>query len=324
VAKSDQGRGLRKALLLTGKLAFTTACFWYAVRQIDLIELARLLSGLNLRWLLFAALIVVLQIPVVGLRWLMVLDALAARPERLTYVAGIAVTAIVAFFFQVLPNLVGEGVRVWLMHRFGGDWRRGITSVVIDRGVGVGVLITLAFVILLLPSALTALAGYRSLVLAVFGATILCGILAFLVTPLIVPLLQRWRYLRLVGVFAAEARRVLIGPRGPAILAATCVVHALTIAIVWLLGRSQGLSLPVLDAAVLFTVMVGVALVPISVGGWGLREVAVMALLGAHGVAPERALLFSVSFGLVFVAGSLPGAIVWLFYPLPHAIAKEA
>ena len=72
--------------------------------------------------------------------------------------------------------------------------------------------------------------------------------------------------------------------------------------------------LPVSDAAVLFTVMLGVALVPISISGWGLRELAVISLLANHGIAPERALLFSVCFGLVLALGSLPGAFAWLFY----------
>jgi hypothetical protein len=73
----------------------------------------------------------------------------------------------------------------------------------------------------------------------------------------------------------------------------------------------------IIDCAVLFAVMMGVMLVPISIGGWGLREFVVVSLLGAHGIAPERALVFSVCFGLVLVAGALPGALVWLFYPLP-------
>ena len=83
---------------------------------------------------------------------------------------------------------------------------------------------------------------------------------------------------------------------------------------IWSLGRGQGLVLPLSDAAVLFTVMIGVALVPISISGWGLRELAVISLLGNHGIAPERALLFSVCFGLVLAIGSLPGALAWLFY----------
>jgi hypothetical protein len=53
--------------------------------------------------------------------------------------------------------------------------------------------------------------------------------------------------------------------------------------VVWSLGRAQGLALPVTDAAVLFTVMVGVTIVPVSISGWGLRELAVVSLLADHG-----------------------------------------
>jgi hypothetical protein len=81
----------------------------------------------------------------------------------------------------------------------------------------------------------------------------------------------------------------------------------LTIAVIWSIGRAQGLVLPVTDAAVLFAVILGVTLVPISIGGWGLRELAVISLLGNHGIAPERALLFSVCFGFVLAISSLPG-----------------
>ena len=61
--------------------------------------------------------------------------------------------------------------------------------------------------------------------------------------------------------------------------------------------------------------MIGVVLIPISIGGWGLRELAVISLLATYGVAPERALLFSVCFGLALALGSLPGALAWLLYP---------
>jgi hypothetical protein len=46
------------------------------------------------------------------------------------------------------------------------------------------------------------------------------------------------------------------------------------------------------------TVWAGVALVPISISGCGLRELAAISLLGHHGIAPEKALLFSVSSAL--------------------------
>jgi hypothetical protein len=48
-----------------------------------------------------------------------------------------------------------------------------------------------------------------------------------------------------------------------------------------------------------------VVVVPISIGGWGLRELAVVSVLAGYGVAPERALLFSVCFGLALAVGCL-------------------
>ena len=149
-----------------------------------------------------------------------------------------------------------------------------------------------------------------------FGAALIVGALTLFSTPRLAPLLQRWRYSYWIGTFAADAHRVLLGPRAPIIFGAAALIH-----VIWLVGRAQGLALPVVDCAVLFTVMVGVALAPISVGGWGLRELAVVALLGAHGLAPERALIFSVCFGVVAVIGVLPGLVVWLLYPLPRLAA---
>ena len=47
-----------------------------------------------------------------------------------------------------------------------------------------------------------------------------------------------------------------------------------------------------------------------------------VAALGDYGLAPERALLFSVCFGLLLVAGALPGALVWLTYSVPPATVR--
>jgi glycosyltransferase 2 family protein len=100
----------------------------------------------------------------------------------------------------------------------------------------------------------------------------------------------------------------LFGSHAAAVLGLACLFHLLTMVAIWSLSRAQGLSLSAFDCVVLFTVIVGVALVPISVGGWGIRELAVVSLFGAHGVALERALIFSVCFGVIILVGAVPGA----------------
>jgi glycosyltransferase 2 family protein len=312
-------RGAEKVAILAAKLFVTGACFWYVSRQIDWRQVLSAIPLLDFRWAALATLVAMLQIPLAGLRWHNIVDALVARDEQMTRTAMIAATAVGMFFAQVLPSVAGEGVRAWLLVRLGSNWRNAVTSAVIDRGVGVGLLIALGFVVLLLPSGLTALGGYREVVLVVYGVLIFAGVLGLLLAPKIVPPLARWRYSRWFATLAADVHRVLLGPKGPVILSIGCLIHALTIIVVWSVGRAQGLALPLPDAAVLFTIMIGVVIVPISIGGWGLRELAVISLLATYGVPPERALLFSVSFGLTLAAGSLPGALVWLFYPFKLA-----
>jgi hypothetical protein len=262
---------------------------------------------------------VMLQIPLVGLRWRCILRALSVPPEKARHAPLIAITAIGAFFAQVLPSVAGEGIRAWLLVRRGCDWRNAATSVVIDRGVGVGLLATLGFVILLLQPGLAALGGYREQVLVVYSVLLLAGLLGLMLLSKIDAVLARWRMSRWIAALAADAHRVLLGPRCPAILALGLLVHALTVTAVWSLGQALGLVLVFADAAVLFVIMVGVTIVPISISGWGLRELAVLTLLGSHGVAPERALLFSVGFGIVLAVGALPGALVWLAYRVAPA-----
>jgi glycosyltransferase 2 family protein len=310
---------INKFVIIAVKLLVTGACFWYLSWQIDLRQVFSSIPPLDLRWAILAALLVMLQIPLVAMRWRQILQVLAAVNARMTNTSIIAITAIGVFFAQMLPSLMGEGIRAWLLVRLGCDWRSAVTSVVIDRGVGAGLLIVLGFVILLLPSGLSALGGYRDLVLTVYGALLLAGAIVLLLLPRLIPLLDRVSYLRWMAGLAANARRVVLGPRSLAILGLACLIHALTILAIWSLGRAQGLVLPIPDAAVLFVVVVGVALVPVSINGWGLRELAVVAILGRHGVAPEQALVFSVCFGLVLAVGSLPGALAWLVYSLAPA-----
>jgi len=306
--------GAREIAIFAAKLLVTAVCFWYLSWQTDFSQVLPAVPMLDFRWVAFAILIVMLQMPLVGIRWHNIVDALTASNERMTQLAMIAIATIGIFFAQVFPSVAGDGMRAWLLVRLGCDWRKAVLSVIIDRGVGVGLLVAPGFVILLLPAGLTALGEYRDVIVIVYGGVLLAGVLGLSFAPRIALLLRRWRYVRWLATLATEARRVLFGPRAPVILAIGCLVHVLTIVVVWSLGRAQGLVLPIPDAAVLVTVMVGVTLVPISISGWGVRELAVVSLLSRYGVAPEKALLFSVCFGVAAALGSLPGALTWLLY----------
>src|SRR3954469_5793807 len=99
----------RKPCSLCGEAPRDGGCFWYVSRQIDLKQVLSAVPLLDFRWAAFAVLVVVLQIPLLGVRWCTILDALAVRNARVTIVATIALSAIGVFFAQVLPSVAGEG-----------------------------------------------------------------------------------------------------------------------------------------------------------------------------------------------------------------------
>ncbi len=284
----------------------------------------QLASEVNLVWAILAVVLLSCQIPLAGGRLLLIFNALNHKGARGRPADLMAITAIGAFFAQTVPNVAADAIRVWLLTRIHPLWQRALASVVIDRAAGVFMLFVLAFIALLSRSALSALGGYRGILLAALGTGLAAGVLILMAAPWIALTLQRWPATEPIARFATAARRVLVGRVAFAIFGIALAIHFLAILAILLLGKSQGLVLPLGDAAVLFALMTAAAIVPISIGGWALRELAVTALLQSHGFPPERALFFSVLFGLSLIVASLPGAIVWAVYVPAPATADRA
>jgi hypothetical protein len=66
------------------------------------------------------------------------------------------------------------------------------------------------------------------------------------------------------------------------------------------------------DAAIVIQGMVLVSVLPISVGGWGLRESAAILPFAPLGVYAAHSMAVSVLFGLVLTLRGGFGAIIWI------------
>lgn len=311
-----KGRGLRNAALFGLKFAFTALCFWYIFRGIQFTDLVRTARSLDVIWVGLAVAIVMFQIPLAAVRWNRIISALDPSAHRISFAPILAIFWMTTFAGQIMPGLVSDAARVWLLARLGrGGWRQGLAGVLIDRGVGVGALLALGFVTLLIPSSFAALGGYRLSVLTAFGVALVAGIGGLVLAPLYAPLLSHLRPTRFLGEFALVSRRVLIGSSsGSVIVGLALAIHVLSIVCIWTLSKAFAFNLSIGEAFVLFTLMVAIMVLPISVGGWGLRELAVTAFLSVHGIPAQQAFLFSVCFGVVLIAASTPGAVIMMIY----------
>jgi hypothetical protein len=66
------------------------------------------------------------------------------------------------------------------------------------------------------------------------------------------------------------------------------------------------------DCVLLLPLVTLTTVLPFSIGGWGVREGAMIVALGFVGVSATTAFSLSVVYGLVILASGIPGAFVWL------------
>ncbi len=316
---SSKGGG---ALSLGAKVFVTAACFWYLSNKMSWAVFAETAKTVDVGWAMLALGLLVLQVPVVGLRWAEIVGVLAPAVNHSGRREMLAITSIGNFFGQILPNVFGETVRVCMLAKLGVDWRIGVASVLIDRAIGIIAIVGVGFVTFVIPAPATSLGGSRVDLPLLFGAVLASWAAGVLCAHHIGDILVQHRLTFWLGRYAVFAHDVLVRSRARAsVFILALLVHLLTIVAIWALARAEGLPLPAGDAAVLFTVIVGLAVLPISIGGWGLRELGVTALLGLRGIPAEQALVFSVSVGISIFLASVPGAVVWVLYS-PHRTGR--
>jgi glycosyltransferase 2 family protein len=313
MAKSNLSLQFGPLVSLIFKVGITAGCFWFVASQLNFTELLHAGKTLRFGWAALATLAICAQAPLIALRWTTIVKGIPPGINHLSYAPMLAITAISIFFGQVLPNVVGDTMRITLFNRLQRGLGRALTSVVIDRGIGIGALFVVGCLILSTPSQFVDLMGYRYVFLGIFAAAVFASLLGLTLAPFIVSILNRWQFLSWISLFLEAAHSVFFRSlAGLEAFGLAILVHGFTIVSVWCLMLALDLTLPFSAAVVLFTIIVAVALVPVSVGGWGVREVAVVTFLQSHSIAAERALIFSVYFGLVLLVGSLPGAVVWI------------
>ena len=206
-------------------------------------------------------------------------------------------------------------MRIWLAAK-PSNWRTATYSVFLDRVIGVVVLAGL--VIVCLPWTLQLVQnpiGRGALLVIGFGS-IAAGIVFISLSWKRLSFLQRWSPTRHLADMATVATRIL---RSPSVLAPitglTVLIHLLTATAAWAAARSVGADLSLLYALFLVLPVVLVAIVPISIAGWGVREGAMVAAFGYAGLPQADGLIISLLFGAGYLVLGVAGGLLWVLTP---------
>jgi uncharacterized membrane protein YbhN (UPF0104 family) len=232
-------------------------------------------------------------------RWCLVARGLGMR---LSLPRAVADCYQALFLNAVLPaGMLGDLHRAVGHGRQTGDIGRGVRAVVLERLVGLVVLVGVAAVVLAAEPGLLGVLGEL-----VPGAGWI-GVAA-LVALLVLGWLLRGR----LRPLAADVRAVLGSGAGPGILGLSVVALFGYLATFVVAARAAGATAPVSQLLPLLVLALLVMALPFNVGGWGPREAVAAVGFGAVGLGAAQGFATAVAYGVLCMVACLPGGAVLL------------
>jgi uncharacterized protein (TIRG00374 family) len=269
------------------------------------------LATVDRQVLIGAIALLLLQPGLIGIRWWLLLRQYNSH-STLVSLAGITWFAV--FANQFLPAGVGgDAVRIYYARQLGDRLGAATASVMMDRILA---LVALVLMVVALAPFLPAVIDRR----LIFALGALCAAcVAVLVAiyifvsrskhaPLSSPLAQR-----LLSLTHYVLRTFSFPVQSLVALSISVAVHILSFSAFMMIARSLGIDVSAGPLMAVTALLTFIQIMPISIGGWGVREVAAVSLLGMLGVDPGSALLASLLTGLSYAAASLPGVAIWPF-----------
>lgn len=260
--------------------------------------------------------------PLQIVRWQLLLRAQGfVLPARAVHAAGWS-----GFFFNsFLPGgIAGDAVRFGWLWRHAPDRKAAAaTGLVADRLIGLAALFALTALALGLHT-LKSGGGQAQRLLQMASGGALGGLL---LAALLLPRTKLWAPLA-TRLFSAELSASLVEAVQPltrirvatAALLVSFAVWLVDFAALWLLARSVGFRADFLGLSAAAAAAYMAASLPISIGGHGLREGTLMAMLTVLGIGAgqhQAVALLAVAFFAVSAGWSLVGGIVVLLQPRP-------
>ena len=294
-------------LALVAKAAITAIVLYTLFRMTDAQSVRQAIAAMSVAPVLAAAGCFLL-IPVLGgARWWMVLRAIG---QKCGPGASIAMFSVASTVGQVLPSMASDGMRVWLGVRRGFGLRTATHSVVLERGVMLMVLLGL---VAATEGHLRARVGDTgtSWIAPLLLSGAITGFGGLMVADRVFDLLPRWRLLRPLAGLSRDTRRLLCSPWGPGLVVLSALSNLNFVLAAALLGTALGLPVSFADYATFFPLVMVATLLPVSFGGWGVREGMMVGLLATAGAPAAGALALSLVFGVFAALCGLPGLLAW-------------
>ena len=225
-------------------------------------------------------------------------------------------------------NVTGFGVRVLQTASFSGDMAGSIAAIAVDRLVATGTLFLIGALSILLDATtaeVTFVVPAKFFRIALYIAVpIFVGALATLVLlPRLVPAFLA-KSIKYANALIIRFHALLYGPAFVAI-ALSMFAHVLGTWGFFMVARSIGLDFDFWTIGWIRAALIISALLPISLGGLGVREATALLLMPLYGVSQEAAIAFALlTFCVSRLSIALIGGLVSMAWTLKRRLRESA
>lgn len=290
------------------KLALSALVIVLVAVNVDLRATWTQISGQS-SWSILAAIAIIgLQIMIGGLRWHAVLMRIGGSMAAAQAVS----TFYISVFFNALSGALGGDIaRAWLANRTEARLKTVITSVIVDHVVAVAAIALL--VLLTLPIFIERVGYGTALIPAAIAAAGMAGIALGAQLHRLPIAWQRHRLLQGLNELAGAMREVFLRPAAAVVVLGLAMLAQIALSLAaYVIARGLDMPVTLLDCVVLMQPVALATALPISIGGWGVREAAMVGLFGLIGLPSSSTLALSVQLGLLSLVATLPGGVLFL------------
>ncbi|MGI6380048.1 MAG: lysylphosphatidylglycerol synthase transmembrane domain-containing protein [Anaerolineae bacterium] len=312
-AQESAAQSRSKPWLNVLKVVVSAGLLVLVITQADLRAVWHLVAGAQMGALAAAFVVVQLGVVLRAGRWMALMRG---QGDHTPYGTLLYLYYVGAFFNTFLPTgFGGDAIRIYELSQDGGTPRAAISTVVAERALGL--LVQFAMALLLLPLAWRLIPQEVALLLLVFVLGAFVGTALFMSRklyawmadhlPLVGRLLRHPKIVALYGSFHGYSPRSVRQAAGISVLFnVTLILNQ------WLLARALGIGLGVLEFAVFTPILSTLLLVPITIGGLGVREGGYVLLYGQAGIPQDQALALSLLTYATTLASGLIGGVLYV------------
>ncbi len=302
---------LRKNYLFIIRLLFTLSLLVIILHKVQVESVTNFISIDLVPTILYSVLLLVFSLLLISLRWVLI-----ASFYKLAFNIkdSIKLVFIGHFFNQLLPTSIGGDVyRGWGLWRIGNSFQSSVLTVFLDRLLGFGALSILIFV------------GFSILSIKLEKINLL--ITSFIIVSILFysffiflkkgqklfSTLKKFFGERLIGLFK-DGSLLFVSHISITCLSLSLVIHFASLIIFSMLSNSLGANISLMETILIVPTVLLISALPISIGGWGVREAGMVGGYTLVGLDAKVAVTTSIIYGSINIGVGLIGGLLFLLF----------